>query len=127
MTHTLTWQIWFPTRLQAASPRLLTQHTSKEMLVQESTACVTIEGYNTASNVLEVADAETLTTAELAFCWENVHQNARQRTWVVSPQGWGSVIAIATEPQAGAVVTDSVRATIYGSLLWFAQRFLMTC
>ena len=77
--------------------------------------CDSIEGYNTASNVLEVADAETLTTAELAFCWENVHQNARQRTWVVSPQGWGSVMAIATEPQAGAVVTDSVRATIYGS------------
>ena len=77
--------------------------------------CDAITGYNTGSNVLEVADAETLTTAELAFCWENVHQNARQRTWVVSPQGWGSVMAIATEPQAGAVVTDSVRATIYGS------------
>ena len=77
--------------------------------------CDAITGFNTGSNVLEVADAETLTTAELAFCWENVHQNARNRTWVVSPQGWGSVMAIATEPQAGAVVTDSVRATIYGS------------
>ena len=77
--------------------------------------CDAITGHNTGSNVLEVADAETLTTAELAFCWENVHQNARNRTWVVSPQGWGSVMAIATEPQAGAVVTDSVRATIYGS------------
>ena len=77
--------------------------------------CDAVEGYSSGSNVLEVADAETLTTAELAFCWENVHQNARQRTWVVSPQGWGSVMAIATEPQAGAVVTDSVRATIYGS------------
>ena len=77
--------------------------------------CDAITGYNTGSNVLEVADEETLTTAELAFCWENVHQNARNRTWVVSPKGWGSVMAIATEPQAGAVVTDSVRATIYGS------------
>ncbi len=77
--------------------------------------CDAITGFNTGSNVLEVADAETLTTAELAFCWENVHQNSRNRTWVVSPQGWGSVMAIATEPQAGAVVTDSVRATIYGS------------
>jgi HK97 family phage major capsid protein len=77
--------------------------------------CDAITGHKTGSNVLEVADAETLTTAELAFCWENVHQNARNRTWVVSPQGWGSVMAIATEPQAGAVVTDSVRATIYGS------------
>jgi len=77
--------------------------------------CDAITGHDTGSHVLEVADAETLTTAELAFCWENVHQNARNRTWVVSPQGWGSVMAIATEPQAGAVVTDSVRATIYGS------------
>ena len=77
--------------------------------------CDAVEAFGTGSNVLEVADAETLTTAELAFCWENVHQNARNRTWVVSPQGWGSVMAIATEPQAGAVVTDSVRATIYGS------------
>lgn len=77
--------------------------------------CDAITGHNTGSNVLEVADAETLTTAELAFCWENVHQNARNRTWVVSPQGFGSVMAIATEPQAGAVITDSVRATIYGA------------
>ncbi len=77
--------------------------------------CDAITGYNSGSNVLEVEDAETLTTTELAFCWEQVHQNARQRSWVVSPKGWGSVMAIATEPQAGAVVTDSVRATIYGS------------
>ena len=77
--------------------------------------CDAITGHNAGSNVLEVEDAETLTTTELAFCWEQVHQNARQRSWVVSPKGWGSVMAIATEPQAGAVVTDSVRATIYGS------------
>ena len=77
--------------------------------------CDAITGYNSGSNTLEVADADSLTTAELSFCWEQVHQNARKRTWVVSPKGWGSVMAIATEPQAGAVVTDSVRATIYGS------------
>ena len=77
--------------------------------------CDAIEGYNTASNVLEVADAETLTTAELAFPYSVVHQNVRQPSWVVSPKAWSSLMAIATDPQAGAVVTDTVRASIYGA------------
>jgi HK97 family phage major capsid protein len=77
--------------------------------------CDAIEGYNAGSNVLEVADPDAPTTGELAFPWKTVHQHARNRKWVVSPQGWAGVMAIATAPEAGAVVTDSVRATIYGA------------
>lgn len=77
--------------------------------------CDAIEGYNAGSNVLEVADPDAPTTEELAFPWKVVHQNARNRKWVVSPQGWAGVMSIATAPEAGAVVTDSVRATIYGA------------
>ena len=77
--------------------------------------CDAIEGYNTASNVLEVADASTITTAELAFPYSVVHQNVRSPSWVVSPAAWSSIMAIATDPEAGAVVTDTVRASIYGA------------
>ena len=74
-----------------------------------------IEGYNTGSNVLEVADADAPTTSELAFAWKTVHQNATDRKWLVSPAGWSAVMAIATAPEAGAVVTDAVRAQIFGA------------
>ena len=77
--------------------------------------CDAIEGYNTGSNVLTVADGNTITTEELAFPSSVVHQNVQSPSWVVSPKAWSSIMAIATDPQAGAVVTDTVRASIYGA------------
>ena len=74
-----------------------------------------VAGYNGGSNVLEVADADAPTTAELAFGWKTVHQNATNRKWLVSPAGWAGCMAIATAPESGAVVTDAVRAQIYGA------------
>ena len=68
-----------------------------------------------AKNIKEVADPEAPTTSELAFPWKTVHPNANQRSWLVSPAGFAAVMSIATAPEAGAVVTDSVRAQIFGA------------
>ena len=77
--------------------------------------CDAVEAYDSGSHVGTITDITDPTTGELAFPWQAVHPNARNRKWLVSPEGWAAVMAMAASPEAGAVVTDSVRAQIYGA------------
>lgn len=65
-----------------------------------------------ASNVL-TAPAK-LDAAALAGVVGAVNPNARQRAWVVSPEGWGKIMGVAATA-IGASIAESVRPVVYGA------------
>lgn len=71
-------------------------------------------GYNSGSQTIELATADTITKDELALCVNTVDLNARNREWVVSPTGWAEVMGLAVSG-IGYNVTDGVRPQIYGA------------
>jgi HK97 family phage major capsid protein len=55
-----------------------------------------------------------LTPTALAGVVAAVNPNARQRSWIVSPEGWGKIMGVSAAA-IGASIADSVRPVIYGA------------
>ena len=73
-----------------------------------------VEAYNTGSNVIEVATADTVTTEELSTAVMSVYRNTRNAVWLVSPAGWAALMSRAVEGANGQIVTNHVQTSIYG-------------
>ena len=73
-----------------------------------------IAAYNSGSNEITLATADTITKDELALAVNTVDQNARNRQWVVSPTGWSEIMGLAVDA-IGSNVTNAVQAQVFGA------------
>jgi|688.fasta_scaffold48519_4 HK97 family phage major capsid protein len=71
-----------------------------------------------ASNI--VASTGALSPEILAQVVSCVNPNARNRAWVVSPAGWGQIMAVAAGA-IGASIGDAVRPVVYGAPVYQSQ------
>jgi HK97 family phage major capsid protein len=80
----------------------------------------TLGAYDSGSHVRSLAVNATITKDDLAWCVNTVDMNARNRRWIVSPEGWASIMGLATEV-IGSSISNAVQAQVYGAPVTVTQ------
>lgn len=82
--------------------------------------CDAIEGYDSGSHVITAAEAGKISPDEASMAVMLTYRNTQNPSWLVSPVGWASVMAHVVTPESGAIMTNGVSASLYGSPVYLS-------
>ena len=77
--------------------------------------CDAIEGYDAGSHVITAAEAGKISPDEASMAVMLTYRNTQNPAWLVSPVGWASIMSHVVTPESGAIMTNSVQASLFGS------------
>ncbi len=82
--------------------------------------CDAIEGYDSGSQVITAAESGKISPDEASMAVMLTYRNTSSPAWLVSPVGWASVISHVVTPESGALMTNSVSASLFGSPVYLS-------
>jgi len=77
--------------------------------------CDAIEGYDSGSHVITATEAGKISPDEASMAVMLTYRNTQNPAWLVSPVGWAAVMSHVVTPESGAIMTNSVSASLFGS------------
>ncbi len=77
--------------------------------------CDAIEGYDAGSHVITAAESGKISPDEASMAVMLTYRNTQNPAWLVSPVGWAAVMSHVVTPESGAIMTNSVSASLFGS------------
>ena len=82
--------------------------------------CDAIVGYDSGSHVIEAAEKDKISPDEASMAVMLTYRNTSSPAWLVSPVGWASVMAHVVTPESGAIMTNAVSASLFGSPIYLS-------
>ena len=82
--------------------------------------CDAIEGYDSGANVITAAESGKISPDEASMAVMLTYRNTQNPAWLVSPVGWASIMSHVVSPESGAIMTNSVQASLFGSPVYLS-------